>query len=177
MQGFNTDDRITKMMDKMQICYDCAYWMNIINYPPPYMEIVGNKCLKVYPKVNNRDKSMLLGGKGKIRYFIRTDWSKMICSNDIWLIGTIPKIFRKKLVPTLIEITSDIYKRLQMNSNQCSARGCFDRYHCLRYNLEIEKDHIGTFNKVPSTWKVGNEHCKDFINILKLPNDDSSVGK
>ena len=177
MQGFNTDDRITMIMDREKICYDCAYWKNLINYPPPNMEIVGNTCLKVFPKVEKKEKTMLLGGKGKIRFFIRTDWSELVTSNDIWPIGTIPEIFKEQLKPTLIELPKNIYKKLEKYNRRCKARGCFDRYNCFRYELEIEKDKIGAFNKIPPAWKVGNEHCRYFINLTEIQNDDCSVGK
>ena len=177
MQGFSTEDRITMMMDREKICYDCAYWKNIINYPLPYMEVVGNICIKVMPKVKKKEKTMLLGGKGKIKYFIRTDWSELVSSNDIWQIGTIPEVFREQLPPTLIELPKNIYKRLEKYMGRCKARGCFDRYNCFRYNLEVEKDKIGAFNKIPPAWQIGNEHCKHFINLDEITNDDGSVKK
>lgn len=176
MQGFDPDDRITKMMDREKICYECAYWKNIIAYPLPYMEVLGNRCIRVFPKVERKDKSILLGGKGKLRYFTRTDLS-IICSNDIWSIGIIPERFRSQLPSTLIEITEKAYRRLQRNNKKCSARGCFDRYNCFRYNIEIENDHIGAFNKAPPSWKTGGERCRDFINMKEMSIDESSVVK
>ena len=174
MQGFNDDDRITMRMDKEKICYECAYWKNLIDYPLPHMEIVGNKCMRVLPEVPKRDKSMLLGGKGKLRYFVRTDFS-LVRSNDVWSIGVVPERFRKQLPKTMSEVTKNVYLKIQKNGHKCSARGCFDRYNCFRYNLELEKDHTGAFNKVPPTWKVGNEKCKDFINLTEILSDDGSV--
>lgn len=175
-QGFNKMDKVARMMDKEQICYDCAYWKNLIVKPPSNMEVVGSSCLRVFPKVQKKTKTMILGGKGKLRYFIRTDWSEMFSSNDVWPIGTIPENFRNQLPATLIEIPRNVYYILEKNKRRCSARGCMDRYHCLRYKLEIE-DKLGAFNKVPSTWKVGNERCKFFINLKRIISDDGSVQK
>lgn len=175
-EGYNYEDRITMMMRTEGVCYSCAYWKNIINYPLTYMEIIGNRCFRILPEVKKKDKSLLLGGNGKLRYFARYDLS-IVRSNDVWSIGVIPEIFRKQLVPTITEISRRSYEKLLKNKNKCSARGCFDRYHCLRYKLELEQDSIGAFNKVPPTWKVGNERCKDFINLTEISNDDSSVEK
>lgn len=173
-QGYNTEDRITMMMDRYKICYDCAYWQNIINYPPKNMEIIGNKCMIVLPFVEKKDKSMLLGGQGKKRFFARYDLS-LVCSNDVWSIGTVPEIFRGQLKSTLFEINEKTYNKIKRNGHKCSARGCFDRYHCLRYSIELEKDHIGEFNKIPPAWRIGNEHCPDFIDMFKFSCDESSV--
>lgn len=172
LQGYDANQRIAHIMKQNTICYGCAYWQDIKAYPPQYMEIVGAKCIKVCPVADKKDKSLILGGKGKMRYFIRNDFSTFQ-SNDVWLIGVVPERFRKDFKPTAKEITAKVYARLQKNSKQCKARGCFDRYHCLRYNLELEND--GAFNVVPLNWRAGDEHCKFFINIDTAFIDDSSV--
>lgn len=172
--GFVVEDRVTMLMTKKKLCYDCAYWTNLLHYPPPHTEVAGNKCLRVMPRVKGRDRSMMLGGDGKLRIFLRTDWSEIVYSNDVWTIGTIPESFRGIISPTLIEITKKTRDKLKKNMNRCCARGCFDRYHCLRYKREIENDRIGAFNEVPPAWKIGDEHCKYFINIHKETLDESS---
>lgn len=172
LQGFDTKHRLSHIMQKKMICYECAYWQDIIDYPPEHLEIIGNKCLKICPVGNKKDKTIILGGKGKMRYFVRADLS-IFQSNDIWLIGVIPARFIDNLKPTAKEITKKVFNRLTKKNQKCKARGCYDRYHCLRYNLELEAD--GAFNVVPSNWKIGGERCKFFINIDDAYIDDSSV--
>lgn len=171
-QGYDTKQRLSHIMKKEMVCYDCAYWQDIIEYPPQYMEIIGNRCMKICPLADKKDKTLILGGRGKRRYFVRPDLT-VFESNDIWLIGIIPERFREQLKPTAREITPITYKKLNRNHSRCKARGCFDRYHCLRYNLELETD--GAFNSVPQNWKPGDEHCKFFIELDKAYIDDCSV--
>lgn len=173
-QGYDIQHRFTYIMNRDTICYTCAFWQDILEYPPECMEIIGSRCMKIYPVADKKDKSLILGGKGKMHYFVRHDLS-IFQSNDIWLIGTIPENFRDRLKPTAKEITQKTFIKLQRNPMKCKARGCFDRYHCLRYNLELEQN--GAFNSVPLKWKVGDEHCKFFIDIDNSYIDDSSVTK
>lgn len=174
LQGYNEGHRITHIMKQYTLCYNCAYWQDLKDFPPQYIEIIGTKCIKIYPIADKKDKSIILGGKGKTRYFIRNDFS--ICkSNDIWLIGNIPEQFRNDFKPTVKEITYKTFIKLQRNPLRCKARACYDRYHCLRYNLQLEEN--GAFNVVPSNWKTGDEHCKFFIDLETAYVDDSSVNK
>lgn len=172
LQGYSIQHRIAHIMKQHVICYDCAYWQDIKDYPPQYMEIIGSKCMKIYPAADKKDKSLILGGKGKMRYFMRDD-SSVFQSNDVWLIGTIPERFRNDFKPTAKEITYKTYVRLKRNPQKCKARGCFDRYHCLRFNHDLERE--GAFNVVPANWKTGDEHCKFFIDIDTAVVDDSSL--
>lgn len=171
-QGYDIQHRLAHIMNRETICYDCAFWQDIREYPPEHMEIVGNKCMKIYPVADKKDKSLILGGKGKMRYFIRND-NTVFQSNDIWFIGIVPERFRKDFKPTAKEITQKAFKKLLKNSLKCKARGCFDRYHCFRYNLELERN--GAFNSVSLNWNVGDEHCKFFIDLDNIYIDDSSV--
>lgn len=173
MQGYDADGRLTEMMDKKCICFDCAFWQDLINYPPRNLEILGHKALQVFPPSDKKDKSLHLGGGGKMRYFMRDDWS-VLCSNDIWSIGTVPDRFLKDLKPTMTEITERAYKRLKAHKNKCSARACFNRYMCLRYDLSIENDSIGAYNKPPKNWNPKNETCRHFINFSEIRIDESS---
>ncbi len=172
LQGYDTQHRLAHIMNRETICYDCAFWLDIREFPPEYMEIVGDKCMKVCPVADKKDKSLILGGKGRMRYFIRND-NTVIQSNDIWLIGIIPERFRKDFKPTAKEITLKAFNKLLKNSKKCKARGCFDRYHCFRYDLTLEKN--GAFNSIPFKWNAGDEHCKFFIDLDSVYIDDSSV--
>ncbi len=49
----------------------------------------------------------------------------------------------------------------------CDFKGCLDRYHCLWFNPDSEKDKKGKrkpYNKIPKTHRVGDEQCPRFFN-------------
>lgn len=174
MQGYNIQSHITHIMKKNNVCYECAFWEELIAYPPEYMEVINQQCLRLHPVANKTDKTLILGGKGKMRYFMRTDGS-LIQSNDIWTIGTIPERFISQLPTTAVEITLKAYRQLKKSSKKCYARGCMDRYDCFRYDRALENDEKGSFNAIPPKWNVGDEHCGFFINIQDIKSDESSV--
>ena len=173
MQGYNAQNHIAYIMNQKGICYECAFWEELIAYPPQYMEVINRQCMRLHPVANKKDKTLTLGGKGKMRYFLRTDGS-LIQSNDIWIIGTVPDRFLHRLPATAIEITLKAYRQLNKSTKRCYARACFDRYHCFRFERTLENDERGAFNVVPAKWKVGDEHCGFFINIQDIKYDDSS---
>lgn len=174
MQGYNAQNRITHLMNKNSLCYECAFWEELIAYPPQYMEVVNRQCLRLHPVADKKDRALILGGKGKMRYFTRLDGS-LIQSNDIWLIGTVPERFSSQLPITAIEITLKAYRQLKKTNKKCQARACLDRYNCFRYDRTLEMGEKGPFNTVPPKWKVGDEHCGFFINLKDIEIDESSV--
>lgn len=175
LQGYS-DHRLTRLMQTNKICYECAYWKDIIEFPPTHLEIINGKCYRIYPEVEEKDPSILLGGKGKMRYFMREDM-KPFKSNDVWLIGVIPQRFLPQFPPTAFEIDKRVYNLISNNTRRCQAVGCMDRYLCIRYRLEFEDYGKNPFNKVPNNWKAGDEHCKFFINRQSIKTDDSNVTK
>ncbi len=174
-QGYEQDSHISHIMARDKVCYDCAYWKHLIDYPPEYLEVLDNKCIRLHPVADRKNKALLLGGKGKMRYFMRKD-ETVVQSNDIWIIGTIPERFRNLFPATVSEITPKAYRQLKKSTKKCKARGCMDRYHCYRYDLNVEKES-GPFNTIPPKWKVGEEHCGFFINKEDIAIDESSVSK
>ena len=89
-------------------------------------------------------------------------------SNDTWLIGVPPEIFRNRFPTTAREITKSVFQKLKKNNKPCIARMCLDRYNCLRFNRDLEKDSRGALNTIPAKWKKGSERCRDFIDIEKV---------
>lgn len=173
-QGYGDKTRLSHIMETKMLCYDCAYWLNLIEYPPEDMEILGNQCLLVHPHIINRnDKSIILGGDGKKRWFVKPG-VKLVESNDIWNIGTVPERFSDRLQPTLYEITEKAYKQLKRNPKWCIARACMDRYNCYRYDLSLEEE-TGPYNKIPKKWHVGDEHCGFRFENKEILTDDSNI--
>lgn len=161
VQGFSSGGRISHIMERENICYECAVWNETIARPPEHMEVLGHECLRICPVADKKDKSNILGGRGKRRFFIRNDGS-LLESNDIWNVGHIPERFRERLPPTVREITRTAYKKLANFNGKCRARACLDRYNCYRYDTEVERES-GPYNRIPVKWHEGDEHCVSFI--------------
>lgn len=175
-QGYTDKDELTKVMEEKSLCYQCAFWGQLIAERPEHLEIIDTECLKIFPCVPGemkRDKTIRLGGKGKRRYFMRSDLS-VFESNDIWRVGTVPERFRSELKPTAIEITKKAFNQLRSNDRKCKSRACFDRYQCFRFDLSLEQDQMGAYNHPPDTWEIGGEHCKYFLDKDKVFVDDNS---
>ena len=175
LQGYHTKSRLAYIMKKEGICHDCAFWKDIAAYPPENMEVIGNVCMRICPSADGKDRSLTLGGGGRRRFFMRPDRS-VFESNDVWTIGKIPQRFQPWFKTTAVEIPSSLYKRLSKNRRVCQSRACLDRYDCIRYNLALEEEK-GPYNKVPSGWKSGDEHCGFFIDRRIILTDESSVLK
>ena len=144
------------------MCFECGYWSGLIAKPPEYMQIASGICYNVMPYVENPTISMILGGKGKRVFFITKDM-KAIKSNDVWLIGTIPSLFRDRLKDTGWFCDGKTYKKILNFDKKCNAIGCLDRYKCFRFRTELEIKN-GPFNEVPENWEDGGEHCRRFVN-------------
>lgn len=178
-QGYTDKDDLTQIMKEKTLCYQCAFWERLITERPEYLEIVGNKCLRIFPLVPYKvklDKTVRLGGKGKRRYFMRDDWS-VFESNDIWVVGIVPDRFADKLKPTAVEITKQAFRQLGFNCKKCKARACFDRYQCFRFDLSLEQDRMGAYNQPPSSWEIGGEHCRYFLDKNNVYIDENSATK
>lgn len=173
LQGFNEQNRIAYNMAKYNICYDCAFWEDLLAYPPMYMEVLGNVCVRLHPVADKKDKALLLGGKGKMRYFMKLSGG-LIQSNDIWIIGTVPERFKSVLNPTVTEISKKAFHKLSRTDRRCYGRACLDRYNCYRYERSIERES-GPFNAIPPKWKVGDEHCGFFINLDEFKFDNNCI--
>lgn len=155
------------------LCYECAYWSDLISSPPKYLQIANGKSYKFLPFVKNKKVFMTLGGSGQVRYFITKDF-QTFKSNDVWLIGTIPEQFRKELQDTGWFCDARVYRKITNFNGRCEAIGCLDRYKCFRYDLTKEpKD--GPYNIVPENWIPGGEHCGFFINIDSILNYNSLI--
>lgn len=54
----------------------------------------------------------------------------------------------------------------RQGNHDCKFKGCHDRYHCIWFNPESERDakgNVSPWNKVPETHKVGSECCPRFF--------------
>lgn len=64
-------------------------------------------------------------------------------------------------------ITAKKINARRHDNSDCDFKGCLDRYHCLWFNPDSEKDKKGKrnpYNKIPKTHHVGDEQCPRFFN-------------
>lgn len=161
---------LVSRMRNEQICFDCAYWMNWLNNPEPDTIIVSGKLykltmpLKQLPFNRTRAKALL--------FIIKVGTKDVYTVTDMILRGTIPSRL-SLLVPDQYKfITRNEYRRIiQFNADMCLSKGCFDRYHCLWYRVDLAEP-IEPWNIVPKNYQIGGECCPSFINKYKLYNND-----
>ena len=167
------DDDLTHIVNERQVCYECAYWLNLIANKPDAMQVANGICYQVLPFIEEPTLSMLLGGGGAKRFFVTKD-KQVIKSNDVWVIGKIPKRFREQLPDTGWFCDKKVYGKLLRFNSLCREVGCLDRYKCFRFMVELELEN-GPFNQLPRKWNVGDEHCRYFINTDWIENYVSPI--
>ena len=173
--AFNLYDKemLCTIMLKKHICWECAYWEHFLKRPPDHLEIIGNKCYQVLPFVEDTNFNQILGGNGKTKFLLKKDGT-CIKSNDIWWLNIIPFQYQNQLTPTGWWTTRNVYNSLQRSKHKCIAKGCLDRYHCYRYQYQIEFDKE-PYNKVPNDWIIGSERCPAFISLHDIKDYDEYV--
>ena len=163
---FNANSSVYQKMIAESLCYECAYWKNIIeNWKDTYYVIDGI-CYDFQPFHDGNEANIMLGSNGKNYYALTTE-CHAIHSNDVWVKGTVPERFRDILKDSAYHITGDAYNILSNGCHICKNKGCYDRYHCFFYDYRNEYG-IGPYNVIPRNWVAGNEHCKSFIDIRKI---------
>ena len=165
MNGYDDQCHLLKIMKEQHICHHCAYWQDIIKNPPPNMEVIGGVVYVANPFVH-RPLHVIKGNFGKEFYIIKPDRS-LLRINNMWILGKPPDRFRQYFPDTAHFLSLMTYQKLSKDGFRCHAKGCWDRYHCFRYNLEIEKEN-GPFNTVPKSHRAGDENCPSFINFNEL---------
>ncbi len=168
--GYDDSNPIYKIMKERDIRYECAYWPNFIANPPEHLEIIGGKCYQVLPE-QQKTPMKTLGSEGRMHYLLRKN-GEIEKSNDVWLLSEVPLKHRDELKDTAWWITKRGYFKLKRLPFQCWSKGCMDRYHCFRYDYRREFNKEGPFNIPPKDWIVGEEHCKEFVNILDIRDYD-----
>lgn len=156
---------ILDIMHKEKVCFNCAYWIDKIKNPPICREVIGGHYYIVNPFVKRPEN--IIKGFGGQEFYIRKLDGTLIKSNNVWHQGKIPRSFRDQLPDTANFLPLMVFQRLKRDPHRCTAKGCWDRYHCLRYDVASES--TTPFNTVPTSHNIGDEHCPSFINknILK----------
>lgn len=165
----NVDEYISScellpIMIERHVCFRCAFWIDKIEHPVVGREIINGHHFVVHPFVKRPEN--VLKGFGGHEFYIRRFDGTLIKSNNVWHQGEIPAHFRSQLPDTAVFLTLMDYQNLVNHPYKCTAKGCWDRYHCLRYDLSCESE--GPFNKVPDNHKIGSERCPSFIHSTNL---------
>jgi len=164
LDDFDPSSPLYDTMHDRHLCYSCAFWTDKIEHPLPDREVINGHHYTVHPFAH-RPENVLRGFFGK-EFCIRRFDGTLVKSNNVWHQGKIPERFRQALPDTAVFISLMAYQRLLNDCHKCMAKGCWDRYHCFRYDLSCEKN--GAFNKIPTNHHVGDEHCPSFINRSEL---------
>lgn len=161
---FSSTSSLRPIMEANNLCFHCAFWFDKIQHPDENCEIINGKYYIfetiLYPK------SILDKLCRKDICVIHSDNTVRI-GNHVRLLGVIPPLFRPSLPDTAKYIGKKLFRNLEDDLNPCSAKGCWDRYHCFRYDLSAEPPT--PWNVIPKSHKVGDERCYRFINIKDIP--------
>lgn len=163
LSSFDMHKPLPQLMKKRGLCFNCAFWIDKIESPNPDREIINGEHYMFPPSCPNQDFKRT---GGRRVYVMRNDGS-LISSNNMWFQGVIPERFREKLTDTAKFISKQTFLKIQSNPFKCISKGCWDRYHCLRYEISIE-EKSGPWNVIPQKHIVGQEECESFINKNKL---------
>lgn len=163
LNDFELRNPLPQLMKARGLCFSCSFWTDKIESPAPNREIINGEHFIFSPDNPNQ---YFKGNGGKPFYAIHNDGS-IISTNNMWCQGTIPDHFKSKLPDTARFISKQTFQKLQNNPFKCKAKGCWDRYHCFRYDLSIE-EKSGAWNAIPEKHIVGQEECESFINKNEL---------
>lgn len=169
----NNESPVCHIMEQRNLCAVCAYWTYRLEVPREETQVIDGIYYDFLPPVKRLQVGEMIGGKG-MKYIMLRDGS-VKKSNDIWKIGTIPYIFRDEYPDTAWWIDKVTFNKInRTRAFVCHNKGCYDRYHCMRYDIRGEYDK-GPWNIVPSRHIVGNEHCPSFINLRNIRHYDMLV--
>lgn len=152
-------------MIEQHVCYECAFWQNIIATPIYGQEVIDGYLFVIHSSTL-RPLHVLNFSKGKEYYIRRKSDGELIKSNNVECKGKIPEHFREQLPDTADFLKLMDWQKLKNYPFPCVSRGCWDRYNCFRYDMSVEKD--GAFNIIPPTHEVGSEPCPSFATKFKF---------
>lgn len=161
---WDVSSRLFDVMMKHKVCHHCAFWIDLIEHPIYGHEIIDGFYFVIHPSIK-RPLNVIGFSGGKEYYFRRNDGT-LIKSNNVECKGQIPEQFKDKLQDTAVLLKLMDYQSLKNFPFTCAARGCWDRYNCIRYDIALEKEY-GKFNEVPANHIPGSEPCPSFAQAHK----------
>lgn len=148
------------LMRERKVCHECAFWIDKAERPEYGRAIADGHYFIVNPFVR-RPYNRFCALGGKMVYGIRNDRTFFMTDNA-WHQGKIPDRFRDILPDDCRLLSAVDYSRMHANNFICHSMGCFDRYECVRYKIELEKES-GPYNEIPKDYVSGSEKCPSFI--------------
>lgn len=138
-------------MTTQSVCFECAYWLDLIEHPVAHFQIINHQYFSLPPEVD----------EGEPIHHILTHSGHLFDSTRLFNYGRIPERFWQELPNTANFLSHSRYRTIKANQEfECDRKGCWDRKHCLWYKGPID------WNEIPESHKVGAEQCPMFINIL-----------
>ena len=162
---WDVSSRLFDIMMKHKVCHHCAFWIDLINNPIYGHEIIDGFYFVIHPSVK-RPLNVVAFSGGK-EHYIRKNDGTLYKSNNIECKGKVPEQFKDKLPNTAVFLKLIDYQNLKNFPFTCAARGCWDRYNCIRYDISIEQEY-GKFNEVPESHIIGSEPCPSFVKPYKF---------
>lgn len=151
-------------MSEKQLCYECCYWEKICEETKRSRVLVHNGICYIAKSTRMRPLSYLSMYQGRHFYAVMYRTHTLVDTNHLIRVGKVPPQFKDRLPDNALFISLLSYKKLRADTFVCRAKGCYDRYRCLRYNSETE----GTpFNKIPEDYEIGSEKCPSFVDKLQ----------
>jgi hypothetical protein len=159
MESFDRYAPLPQKMAEKSLCFPCAFWMDKIENPPQHSAVIGGSYY-IFDSLHVAPLSARKFDRGMF-FIMFNDMSFLVCAH-VWISGIVPERFREQLPDNAQFISQQTFVRLRKNPFFCKSKGCWDRYACFRYDVNLEKD--GPWNKIPKDYVIGGEECGSFIN-------------
>lgn len=155
-----------KLMVEKHICFSCAFWLYEYYHQKENAYFIDYDYIQFGKYV---DPKYSLGLTTPI-YAIIYPFKILKCSYYEYF-GTVPTHLRGIIHNTAVRLSKKEFMQFGQEEWVCKKAGCFDRYNCMRYDIQIEADK-GPWNIIPKDHQIGDEKCPSFLNKSKyLPHD------
>ena len=165
LSNFSFVSPLTCLMHQDNLCPECAFWKDLfvrfknrIEVVDGYVYTYGERMF-IYQENDKRPQT----------FYLKKFDGSMVRMVYSYCYGKMPGHIRKEHPDTGRFIKGEAFRKIQRHTGQlCKARGCYDRYHCLWYDLSTEKD--GPWNEIPESHNPGDEHCMSYIDKTDMFN-------
>ena len=156
---------LTAPMRENQLCFECAYWMDIVKHPIPGSFIIDGAMYTF--DVIEQHRSIRETTKD-VRFILDQCNNTALAIRNIKSIGVVPEHFKEMYPDQYRFITYTAFRQVNHHiGSLCEAKGCWDRYHCFWYN-KVAAEPNGPWNKIPVGYNPGDEMCENFINKFQM---------
>ena len=129
-------------MLELSVCFECAYWINLIENPVPESHVINHQYFSLPPIVVEGEQ---------IHHILTVD-GHLFDSSKLFNYGRVPERFWAELPNTANFLTHARYRTIKANEHfDCDRKGCWDRKHCLWFKGPLD------WNEIHSTHKIGSE--------------------